>query len=334
MIKTNVSHGSGKNKTIKKKTTKSQSKYTEHFTRKQKQKISDNIHTYSMEDIVKDYQTLVEIGCTAKSKLHKKSGNKIVDHFTLTERLNTIGNKGISFFQLWNNKKEFEKKTYIQNILRFEKERDMLDIYKIWYKISNLYFGSINIFRPLIAMDIYCRYHPTSILDMTAGWFGRGIGAAALNIPKYIAIDNNRNLKTPYQKLVRFLKQQGTSTEIETYIADSITFDYSKLNYDMVFTSPPYYDIEKYSYQKEYSSMEEWDQSFYIPLFQQTYRHLKPGGHYILNIPSSVYERVCVPLLGKADEYIPFPKNKRFHAIQKNVKKTNRYEEFIYVWKK
>jgi hypothetical protein len=315
-------------------TKKKKRKFKENYTRKKKQWIADKIRKYSMEDIVSDYQKLVEIGCQAKKMLNKNAGNKIIDYYTFTERLNTVGNKGVSFFQLWKNKKELEDKKYIQKILLFEKNRDILDIYKIWYKISNLYFGSINIFRPLIAMDIYCMYQPTSILDMTAGWFGRGIGAAALNIPKYIAIDNNRNLKTPYQKMVEFLNSQGSTTHFETYIADSVKFDYSTLEYDMVFTSPPYYDIEKYSYQKEYTSMDDWDQSFYYPLFTNTYKHLKPGGYFILNIPKNIYERVCKPLLGPPSQIIPLSKNMRFHKSQTNVKKKNRYQEYIYVWNK
>jgi hypothetical protein len=101
--------------------------------------------------------------------------------------------------------------------------------------------------------------------------------------------------------------------------------DYSKLNYDLVLTSPPYYNIETYGNNKE-KTKEEWDNNFYIPIFKATFGSLKRGGYYCLNVPNDVYETVAVNILGKAFEKISLPKAKR-NSVDK-------YHEYIYVWKK
>ena len=41
---------------------------------------------------------------------------------------------------------------------------------KVWWRIFNTYYGPINIFKPTIAMSVYCRYKSKSILDPTMGW--------------------------------------------------------------------------------------------------------------------------------------------------------------------
>jgi hypothetical protein len=217
------------------------------------------------------------------------------------------------------------KKKYVNNILSFYKNRKTkYPEAKVWYRISNLYFSAISIFKPQIAMDIYCLYNANSVLDFTMGWGGRLIGACALNIPKYIGIDMNPNLKDPYNKMSHFLQKHST-TEIELYFQDALSVDYSKLDYDLVLTSPPYYNIETYGDDVK-KTKEEWNNSFYKPIFEKTFQHLKTGGHYCINIPNEVYENVATKILGNPFTKIPLPKSKRTS--------NENYNEFIYVWKK
>ena len=218
--------------------------------------------------------------------------------------------------------------------------------YKKWYHIFNLYQSSITIFKPVLAMEIYNKFKPHTVLDPTMGWGGRLVGACALNSSssseknpsgypkKYIGIDINKNLEKPYIEMKDKLKELGTKTEIQLMFKDALKVDYSKLKYDMVFTSPPYYNIEIYKGTIR-QSKEEWDENFYKPLFEKTYKYLENGGHYILNVPSEVYERVCIPLLGKADILFPLKKIERGTSSTKTGKEVNiNYKEYIYIWKK
>jgi hypothetical protein len=110
---------------------------------------------------------------------------------------------------------------------------------------------------------------------------------------------------------------------------DALNVDYSVLQYDMVLTSPPYYNTEIYS-GSEKMTKEKWNDEFYIPIFDMTYNHLQVGGNYCLNVPVEIYEKVCIPLFGIADEIMSFNKDIRY----KNKSISENYGECIYVWNK
>ena len=305
----------------------------------QKKQIANQIRSYTHDEIVTDYQRLCDIGTSAKEKSNKnRVGNKVVDSFTFFERLNTVGKKGMNFYQLWMHRHAFKNKPYVRGFLRFSRDKvGESNETKMWYNLYRFYFSSINLFRPLVAMEYYTRYKPTCVLDFTMGWGGRLVGACALDVPKYIGIDQNKHLEIPYRDMSQFLRDQGTKTEMDLRFTDSLNVDYSKLDYDMVFTSPPYYNIEIYggNVKPMYATKEEWDEQFYRPLFSETYKHMKRGGHYCLNIPNDVYERVCVPLFGKAHTKFILKKmdkgtkkNKRQNATQKKQV----YQEYVYIW--
>ena len=290
----------------------------------EKDKIAKKIKNITEEEAIKDYEHLKEIDLK-KVTNETRIGNKFVDYFTFRQRLETIGIKGFSYFDFIKDT-EYHKKKYIKNLLDYQKGDDK---HVALYRVFKLHAGSIGLFKPLTAMEIYSRFKPTSVLDFSMGWGGRLVGASALDIPNYIGIDTNKTLKEPYQRMVKLLKQLGTKTKIKLMFKDALKVDYSKLNYDLVLTSPPYYNIEIYD-GMEVRTEEEWNNEFYIPLFIDTYKHLKKGGYYILNIPKEIYENICINLFGKADLKIPL--KKKAHPKKKSTDKD--YSEFLYVWKK
>ena len=297
------------------------------ISKSEKLKLTEQIRPISEEEAKESYLDLADEKTIPPPTSTK--GNKFVDYFTFNERLETTGSKGISFWEFWENKSEYMKKNYIKNLLKYFKKRgDTIAVRNLYY-IFKLYFGSVGIFKPVIAMSIYNRFKPTSILDFTMGWGGRLVGAAALDIPKYTGIDLNKNLEKPYREMEKTLKELGTSTDIKLIFQDALKVDYSKLDYDMVFTSPPYYNKEIYSGTDKMTE-EEWNENFYRPIFAKTWKYLKNGGHYILNVPIAVYDNVLVDLLGKADIIIPM-NTKR--AMSEKLKQAE-YKEYIYVWVK
>ena len=253
-------------------------------------------------------------------------GLDVVNAFTLVERLNTVSKTGISFYDLWRNKAQFKKKPYVSKMIQHyaaTKGVGENDI-KMWFRIYNLYYGAISVFRPSIAMSIYDRFKPTSVLDFTMGWGGRLVGACALDVPRYIGVDSNTNLREPYKQMVSFLKPLS-ATKTTLFFRDALSVDYDKLDYDMVLTSPPYFNIERYANQPN-RTKENWISEFYGPLFAKTFAGMKRGGHYCLNIPEEIYRAVALHLFGRPSHRIPMPKYKR--------QQTEEYKEFIYVWKK
>jgi tRNA1(Val) A37 N6-methylase TrmN6 len=172
-------------------------------------------------------------------------------------------------------------------------------------------------------MELFTKYKPQIVLNCCSGWGGSLLASSILNIHKYIGIEMNTNLEEPYSKMISFLKNK-TTTEIEMYFQDAVQFDYSSITYDCLFSSPPYYFLEKYENNSIYQNKKQMDEEFYIPLFTKTYQGLSSGGYYMINICSEVYDKILIPLLGDAHEKIPYIKYKR----------NNKYKEYTYCWKK
>jgi 16S rRNA G966 N2-methylase RsmD len=234
-------------------------------------------------------------------------GNNIVDFFTFKERLETRGKYNIHFYDFVKNIEEFKKKKFIQNMFTYystvKNAHGLKNEYIVMKEVYNICISAINIFRPLVAVEVYTKFKHSVVLDPCAGWGGRAVGAAVCGNIQYFGIDVNPSLKIPYQNMCNFLNSKintenaDNTQKINLMIADATTFDYSQIEpkYDMVFTSPPYYFIEKYNHNKAYNnSKDEMDEQFYVPLFSNTYLHLLTGGCMALNVNRDLYERVCI----------------------------------------
>jgi len=300
----------------------------ENYTNDEKLEISKQIKNISLKEINEDMNKLIDIGINASTMSPRsRIGNNIVDYFTFSQRLSTKGKYNINFYEFIINIDEFKKKKFIQTMLHYydtvKNKTKKKNYYTVLKEVYNICISAINIIRPLVYMEIYVKYKPICVLDFCAGWGGAAVAACALNIPKYIGIEINQSLNQPYNQLIEFLKERS-NTSIQMIFDNAITIDYSKLDYDLVFTSPPYYFIQKYENNTEYVSKKEMDELFYKPLFSNTYKNLKPNGTYALNINKEVYENVCIQLFGPAHDSYPYKKSKR----------QNNYDEIVYVWKK
>jgi hypothetical protein len=302
--------------------------YKESFPENEKTIISKKIKNLCENDAVADFLELKKIGKNAETISERcRTGNNVVDYFTFKERLHTRGKYNVNYFEFIANIEEFEKKKFIVNMLKYydqvKNANKTKNNYLVLKEVYNICISAINIFRPVMAMEIYEKYKSKNALDFCAGWGGRLVGACALNIEKYTGIDINFSLKTPYAAMESFMEPLS-STKINMIFNDALNVDYSAIDYDTAFTSPPYYFLEKYENNNNYSSKKDMNENFYKPLFEKTFKHLKPGGYYILNINNEIYESVCLNLFGSADEYFSLKKSKR----------QNNYSEYIYVWHK
>jgi len=296
------------------------------YTNEERKCIAMKIKNISEDNIHAEMDKLIQIGENAHTMSPRSLiGNNIVDYFTFSERLKTKGKYNINFYDFIVNIDEFKKKKYIQNMLTYyetvknkNKTKNECVVLK---EVYNICISAINIIRPLVYMEIYSKYKPKTILDFCAGWGGASVAAAALNVNKYIGIEINHDLKEPYDNLVEFL-QKKSKTNIHMIFENALNINYNELTYDFVFTSPPYYFIQKYENNTDYISKKEMDTKFYIPLFSKTYHGLQPGGTYIINVCKEVYENVLLQLFGEAHEIYPYKKSKR----------QNNYDEIVYVW--
>ena len=293
-----------------------------------KNNIAKQIKNISMEQVEREMNELIKIGHDAHMESPRsRTGNNVVDYFTFQQRLETRGKYNVNFYEFIENLEEFKQKKFIQTMLTYysnvKNKNNTKNEYVVLKEVYNICISAINIIRPIVYMEIYTKYKPAAVLDFCAGWGGAAVACSALNIPHYIGIEINTSLREPYKHLIDYLNTKSTC-KINMIFEDALTVDYSKLYYDMVFTSPPYYFIQKYENNIEYVNKREMNEHFYKPIFTKVYAGLQPGGHFIINVCSEVYQRVLIELFGDADEMYPYKKSQR----------QNKYSEMVYVWRK
>jgi hypothetical protein len=300
----------------------------ENFTEEEKVNIAKKIKDIKMEDVEEDMNKLIKFGSNANMISERsKIGNNVVDYFTFLQRLETKGKYDINYFEFLVNLETFREKKFIQNMLKYyedvKNKNKTKHEYKVLKEVYNICISAINIMRPLNCMEIYTRFNAKRVLNFCAGWGGSTVAAAALNLDTFYGIEINTDLKEPYDKMVTYLRTKS-NTEFSIHFGDAVNFDYSKIDYDTIFASPPYYFIEQYANNIDYKSKADMDDKFYKPVFTKTYLHLKKGGHFIINICKEVYDNVLKNLFGEAHIVFPLKKSKR----------QNNYTEMVYVWTK
>jgi 16S rRNA G966 N2-methylase RsmD len=293
-----------------------------------KKYIAKQIKNITLQDLEKDMNQLIKIGKDAHTVgPRSRIGNNVVDYFTFVQRLETKGKYDISFYEFLQNIEEFKKKQFIQTMLKYYKDvknkNNTKNEYIVLKEVYNICISAINIMRPLNCMEIYTKYNAKRVLNFCAGWGGSTVAAAALNLDAFYGVEINTSLKESYCNMVSYLKTK-CATFFSTRFCDALDVDYEGYIYDTVFSSPPYYFIEKYENNVKYGSKKDMDEKFYKPLFSKTYNGLQNGGHYIINICKEVYDNVLKGLLGEAREVFPLKKSKR----------QNNYTEMVYVWHK
>ena len=294
-----------------------------------KKEISKTIKNIPFQKVVDEMDKLIAIGDQAQFQSKRsRIGNNIVDYYTFEQRLETKGKYGVNFYEFVEHfDQRFREKKFIKNMLHYyetvKNKTKTKPYFVVLKEVYNICISAINIIRPLVYMEIYNKYKPKSILDFCAGWGGAAVACAALNIPSYTGIEINVDLKEPYDNLISFLKTKSTSN-INMRFEDALNMDYNNIYYDFVFTSPPYYFIQKYANNPVYKDKKDMNELFYKPLFKKVYAGLERDGYFIINVCKEVYENVLFELFGLPDDVYPYKKSAR----------QNNYQEMVYVWKK
>jgi hypothetical protein len=169
-------------------------------------------------------------------------------------------------------------------------------------------FGSQSVsnFRPTIAKWVCERYgNGGEVLDPCSGYSGRLLGALTSNVTQYIGIDPDYRQVNGGNSLIAKLNTIGL-VESSGVILQNAFEDtpIDKESYDLVFTSPPYYNKEKYSYDDtqswiRYPTISEWIQNFLYPLVDKSMIGLRHGGYLVLNVGDflldPLYTRLGIP---------------------------------------
>lgn len=154
-------------------------------------------------------------------------------------------------------------------------------------------------FRPSAALAMYNRWaREGDVLDMCSGWGDRLAGFLASKAGTYTGFDPNLRLHDGYRRQIADTGRNGDA------VLHWLPFEKAELrdsSYDFAFTSPPYFNIERYSKDDgqsfNYKTLDVWLSKFLFPAVEKTFESLRDGGRMIVNI-SDVYSghqvnRIC-----------------------------------------
>lgn len=137
------------------------------------------------------------------------------------------------------------------------------------------------------------------ILDPSAGWGDRILGAAAAGVDVYHGVDPNPALRGSYDRIIDFLGHHGISTEGRFKITteDFLKVQVQEGEYDCVLTSPPFFTYEVYSSEPGQSiqgreTVDLWFNDFLIPYLAKAWFGLAVGGYmalYIADVRTAKY---------------------------------------------
>lgn len=201
-------------------------------------------------------------------------------------------NDGKTIKELWEDDdklKELLAKTYDYQIrnghlhISVNRLRQKSKIYLSKQSVSN--------FRPTVAKWVYNTYGGNgTVWDMSCGWGGRLFGFFSSNCKKYIGTEPSINTFTGLIKLKEDFSYLGK--EVELHNIGSEDFLPQKESIDLCFTSPPYFDTEKYCDEPTQSYIKfpdkyKWLNGFYKKTMWNCYDGLKEGGYMIINISNT-----------------------------------------------
>jgi len=143
-------------------------------------------------------------------------------------------------------------------------------------------------FKPKIIKKLIKLFGADRVLDISAGWGDRLIGAIAAGVEEYQGYDPSPCVQKGYKQIVDFFKPKGK------FVVDQIPFEEAKPkkgHYDLVMSSPPYFDLEVYvkgegeKKQSIYGLNErQWYTTKLMEWINVAYDGLRKGGILALNI--------------------------------------------------
>lgn len=243
----------------------------------------DYRYNYSEKELIDDWKRLRNVSEYKKGSQFKP-GLKLCQHFF--PNFWTIENsKGMSFEKAWND-------PVIMDKVRVWGLNGMSKLWLSWvrravYMASGLPNSSL--YRPHFSKQITEMSGKDNgvLFDPCAGWGGRLLGTVANNW-YYIGCEPNVETYKHIMEMIEFLE---ISDKVELHNIPAEEFDLSsyKKSFDVVLTSPPYFNLEVYngddnqSYNR-HDTYETWMKDWLQPLIESSLMSLKSDGISAWNV--------------------------------------------------
>jgi len=246
----------------------------------------ENHKHLSIEELNGDLEKLLLFDTS--SNKNNFYGNPFLYHHQLKNLLRCHREKGKTIYEIW------ETDTSRQKLIEQTKKKNRggkTAAGNVWeaFRINT---GSIVMFKATTAKYIYHKYGATKVLDPTAGWGGRMLGAWALGID-YVGIDTNIEMVGAYEEMINKMASYPSvfnPSNLKMIWESCLTVDFSKIDYDFVLTSPPYINMEIYEHMPKWKTDEAFYCEFFLPLWNKCVDNIESGGAVCFNISPKMYE--------------------------------------------
>lgn len=173
-------------------------------------------------------------------------------------------------------------------------------------------------FKPSLAKAVIEYFGAQDVLDPSGGWGDRLAGAIAAGVSRYLAYDPNMELKQGHDAIIaRYAPVYAPEGKFEVRYAGFQDANLGNEAFDLIFTSPPFFNYEIYSADASQSvnlfgNLMDWIVGFLFASIEKAWHNLRVGGHLALHISDVSDIRVCEPMCLLIQGFIP---NSRFNGV-------------------
>ena len=204
---------------------------------------------YEKEDRVKDWKELckkkvLENGAIISANARTRTGSKILDHF-MPHIFDVQNFKGHSIRNMIN--KENMVKALLTNVSMHSTP------YKSELRRMLTQFcggkNSITKYKPIVAKAIVSLFNAKRVLDPCIGWGGRMLGSLAAGTDTvYVGCEPDLNTFKGLENIMNDLQLPSNRVTLLNLPAEAAFEQIGEMGkFDMVLTSPPYYNLEIYT---------------------------------------------------------------------------------------
>jgi len=293
----------------------------------------ENHKNITTKELRKDLDNLNKFD--ASTNANNFAGNPFLYHYQFKNLLKCRREDGKTIYDIAADQTQWDKlieNTKVRNRGGRTAAGNVFECFRI-----NL--GSVVMFKSTTAKYLYKKYKAKNVLDPTAGWGGRMLGAWSLGI-NYTGIDTNIEMKPAYDDMMSFLKAEtgfdnalfevDNGSKLNMLWQSCLDVDFSQLEYDFVLTSPPYVNLELYEHMTPWQKDEDFYKNFFIPLHTKCVTHIKKGGNVAFNISPKMYEDALKFGLTPCDEEEDLKQQMGQKA--NSLKAGKKKQDKIYVW--
>lgn len=152
--------------------------------------------------------------------------------------------------------------------------------------------ASVSNYRPMVAKAVMGRYSLEGpVIDFSAGYGGRLLAALASET-NYVGIEPNRAQTAGFRRMINTLRRLEfplPQVEIINGAAEDEMVMLPTASANLIFSSPPFFDWERYSQSltqsfRKYPTYHGWINGFLTPVLAEGHRILSRQGHLALNV--------------------------------------------------